>query len=449
MKSTDRARRKAAGGRRDSKAKNTFRSFVTEVTIESLGGLGEGVAHHEGQTLFVPMTVPGDRVLVRVETSRGSDLGGTVIELMEAGESRVAPPCPWFGTCGGCALQHLEDGAYKSWKEGLVAQALSRQGIVAPVSPMVRIAPGTRRRAVFAFAHRKDGIQVGFHRRNGHDSVAINRCLLLRDEINAFLPALRAGLAPCVPKSTEGAVSVSWEESGLDVVIEAPLQRTLFVQEALANFASENDLARLSWNAPGQSGVETLFRRRAAMVSFDGLPVEAPPGAFLQPSREGQAALLEHVLAGLDGVKGTVLDLYCGCGTFSLPLARHNLVRAVDGEASSVAALTAAAIVHGLPVRTEVRDLARRPLLPAELKGVSAVVFDPPRTGALAQVEQIVAAGKVGIERIVAVSCNPATFARDAARLLAGPYEIVSVVPIDQFAWSYHLEVVAVFRLKP
>lgn len=448
MKQTCAARHKATAGRRKQAAGTGFRAFDAELVIEDLGGLGEGIARYDGKTVFVPLTVPGDHVAVRIIAERSGALVGTPLDILETGESRTIPPCPWFGICGGCSLQQLKDSMYKTWKAKLAIQALARKKIDASVSPLVCLPLKNRRRTTFSFVHRREGVMLGYHRRSGRETVPIDRCLLLDEAINTFIPALRDGLARCTARGMQGTVSVVLCDSGLDVMLAAPLDLTLENREALAFFAEKNDLVRLSWSMPERKMVEPLFRRRLATVAFGGVDVELPPGGFLQPSREGEQALVERVMGGLDDVRGTVFDLYCGCGTFSLPLARRGTVRSYEGDAAAVSALATAAMRSGLPVRAETRDLARRPVLSSELKGAAAVVFDPPRVGAMAQVVQIAAMGKDAPGRIVAVSCNPATFARDAAILTEGPYVLERVIPVDQFPYSAHLELVAAFRRR-
>lgn len=448
MKQTVAARHKVAAGRRKQAARTGFRAFDTELVIEDLGGLGEGIARYDAKTVFVPLTVPGDRVAVRINAERGGALVGTLLDILETGESRTIPPCPWFGICGGCALQHLKDSMYKTWKARLIIQALARKKIDASVSPLVCLPLGNRRRTTFSFVHGREGVVLGYHRRSGRETVPIDRCLLLDDAINTFIPALKDGVARCVARGVQGTVSVVLCDSGLDVILAAPLDLTLENREALALFAEKNDLARLSCAMPEKRMVEPLFCCRPATVAFGGVDVQLPLGGFLQPSREGEQALVEKVMNGLDDVRGTVFDLFCGCGTFSLPLARRGIVRSYEGDAAAVSALATAALLSGLPVRAETRDLACRPLLASELKGAAAVVFDPPRVGAGAQVEQIAAMGKDAPGRIVAVSCNPATFARDAAILTEGPYALDWVTPVDQFPYSAHLELVAAFHRR-
>lgn len=434
--------KRSSPSRAKAKAPPSARSV--EVEIEEIGARGDGVARLGGELVFVPFTVPGDRVVARVEGRRGEGLAAALIEVLAAGPGRAEPACPHFGRCGGCALQHVDDELYARWKRGLVATQLARAGLgEVPVADLVRVPPGSRRRAAFAFARRKGGVVLGFNARASHTVVDVEQCLLLEPPLLALLPPLRAMLSEVVADGEDGDVVVALTESGLDVLVEADARLDLFDRERLAAFADRLDLARLSWRRPGAGFVDPIARRRPALVRFAGIAVEPAPGGFLQPTRGGELAIAERVVAAV-GAAANVADLYSGCGSFTFPLAASGrAVHAVEGEEAPIRALEAAANANGLRVTSEVRDLARRPLLASELKKVQAVVFDPPRAGAQAQAEVLAEAGP-GL--VVAVSCNPATLARDLRILRDGGYTVETVTPIDQFPFSAHLEAVAVCR---
>lgn len=427
--------------------------------ISSIGGRGDGVGTADGQTVYVPGTVPGDRALIRIEGRRADGLVGSVIELSDPGPARCPPACPHFGVCGGCSLQHLEDGAYADWKSGQLVTAFRRAGFAPDlVAPMVRVAPGSRRRASFAFLRRRNGVLFGFNARASHHLVDIDVCPLLAPPLLTLAAPIRELLAATVEEGIAGDVLVTLTDNGLDILVEAEARLDLFDRERLAAFAGAHDLARLSWRRPGgrmsgggmsgggSSGgamIEPLAHRRPAVVRFADIPVEPPPGAFLQPSPEGEQALVSLVTGAVGAGDGPVADLFAGCGSFSFPLARLSAVHAVEGDAAALAALKAASDRAGARVSAECRDLGHRPLLGPELKKYRAVVFDPPRAGAAPQAEQLAGAGP---QRVVAVSCNPATLARDARILAGGGYRLLRATPVDQFPWSAHLEAVAVFE---
>lgn len=419
---------------------------LVEALITELGGRGDGVAIADGQRLFVPHTLPGERALARIEGRRGDGFAATLVEVIQPAPEREAPICRHFGSCGGCALQHMPAGHYAHWKRGLLTTALARRGLgEAPVAPLVRVPLHSRRRAAFAFLRRRDAVVLGFNARASHRIIDLEECPLLRPALAGLLPALRRALAPVLPPSAAGDVVVTETDGGLDVLVAAPAPLDLFGREHLAAFAAEADLARLCWRAPGDVEPEPVARRRAPVVRFAGVTVEPPPGAFLQPSSEGERAIADLVVEAAGGA-GRVADLYAGCGSFTFPLAAAGArVQAVEGDAALVAALKAAANAAAgrLAVTAETRDLARRPLLGDELKGLDAVVFDPPRAGAAEQAARLAEAGP---PLVVAVSCNPATLARDARLLVDGGYRLTSVTPIDQFPFTPHLEAVAVLR---
>jgi 23S rRNA (uracil1939-C5)-methyltransferase len=414
-----------------------------ELDIQSVGGRGDGVGRHGEDLVFVPGTVAGDRVMVRVDGRRGDGLAATLLQVLTAGAGRAEPPCRHFGTCGGCSLQHLDPAAHAAWKRFQLVEALGRAGVAEDlVAPLVAIPPGSRRRAAFAFSRRRRELLFGFNARASHQVVDIDECPLLAPGLFALVEPLRALLAAVVEDGRDGDAVATLTESGIDLVVEAEARLDLFDRERLAAFAEAQDLARLSWRRPGLGMVEPLAHRRPAVATFAGIPVELPPGAFLQPSVEGERALAALVFDAVGGV-GPVADLYAGCGSFTFPLAQKAAVHAVEGDAAALAALKAAADRHGARVTTELRDLARRPLLGDELKRFGAVVFDPPRAGAASQAEFLAEAGP---GRVVAVSCNPATLARDCRILQKGGYRLLRATPLDQFPWSAHLEAVAVFE---
>jgi 23S rRNA (uracil1939-C5)-methyltransferase len=416
------------------------------LTITAIGARGDGIARLDGDMVFVPLTVPGDQVAVRIDGRRGDGLTATVLDITAAGPGRQTPPCPLFGRCGGCALQHVAEPLVAAWKRQRLAEALCRAGFAAPaVQPTISIAPGNRRRATFAVAPGRSGVTVGFNERGSRRLVDVDKCLLLAPPLVALLAPLRALLgdifaAGAAPPGVTGDAVVTLTETGIDLLIAADLRLDLFHRQRLAAFADAVDLARLSWRSPA-TGLDPVACRRPPAVSFAGATVELPPGAFLQPSAAGEAALAALVTAAVDGAD-RVADLYAGCGSFSFPLAQSAAVHAVEGDAAAVQALSAAVRRSAARISVEHRDLARRPMTAPELKRFDAVVFDPPRAGAAAQAE-ILASG--GPPLVVAISCNPATLARDAGFLSKGGYRLIGATPVDQFPWSAHIEAVAVF----
>ncbi|HVI52576.1 MAG TPA: 23S rRNA (uracil(1939)-C(5))-methyltransferase RlmD [Candidatus Sulfotelmatobacter sp.] len=414
-----------------------------EVAIDSVGGRGDGIARHGGEQVFVPGTIPGEKVVVKVEGRRGDGLSASLLQVLTPAEGRQTPPCRHFGVCGGCALQHMSQELYQDWKRGQLVEAMGRAGFGEDlIAPLVAIPHGSRRRAAFAFAKRRKHLHLGFNARASHQLVDLEECLLLAPELLALLDPLRAVLLRLLDDGCEGDAVATLTETGIDLMVEAEARLDLFDRETLAAFAEAQDLARLSWRRPGTGIIEPLAHRRQTVIRFAGVGVELPPASFLQPSLEGERALAALVFDAV-GAKGPVADLFSGCGSFTFPLAQKAQVHAVEGEEASLRALKAAADRSGARVTAEVRDLSRRPLLGDELKKFQAVVFDPPRAGAAAQAEHLAESGPA---LVVAVSCNPATLARDARILAKGGYTLKRATPVDQFPWSAHLEAVAVFE---
>lgn len=407
------------------------------VTIESIGAQGDGIATVGAKPVYVGFGLPGETVTIEPDGPKGR-----LVTIDIASKERVEPPCRHFGPqgdrCGGCTLQHFETGAYRRWKSGLVASALAARGIDADISDMIPCAPGERRRAVFAARAIRGRTLFGFHEAGTHRIVDIADCSVLSGRIVGALADLRmlAGLFAGAGKPVR--MTVLETLTGLDVAVTGVSKLPEKQRRQAIDMALGHGFARLCL------GAETLIEARRPTLQFAGIDVVAPPGGFVQASLRAQERMIAIVTAHLEGAK-TVADLFCGSGTFSLALARQSAVVAVENSAPALAALDyAARHTRGLkPLRSERRDLFRRPMMAAELKKTDAVVFDPPRAGAQAQAREL-AASKV--EKIAAVSCNPATLARDLRILVDGGFRLRSVTPIDQFLWSPHVEAIALLE---
>lgn len=402
--------------------------------IARLGAAGDGVAE-DGR--FVPLTLPGERV-----EADGGAPRARLLRVVEASPERVAPPCAHFGACGACTLQHWADAPYADWKRGLLLAALARAGFRdAPVAPLARTPPGARRRADLALARGSDGaVRVGFHLRASADVVATPGCRVLAPALVALLAPLAAALRGVSALRRRGGAVVNLLDTGPDVLLctDGPLSAA--DRQRLAALAAAEGIPRIAWT-DGRAPAEVAAQHAPVRHRLGGVEVEPPPGAFLQASREGEAAIVTAMLAGLPerlGPRARIADLFAGIGTLSLSLAARGVVSAFEGEEAAVAALARA---HPR-VRATRRDLARRPLLPAELRGFAAVVLDPPHAGAPAQVAEI---ARSEVARVIYVSCHPGALARDAAQLRAAGFRLLAATPVDQFLWSAHLESVAVF----
>jgi 23S rRNA (uracil1939-C5)-methyltransferase len=400
------------------------------LTVERLGHHGDGIA---AGPVFVPRTLPGEVVEGEVDGDRMVQP-----KIVTPSPDRVAAPCPHYRSCGGCQLQHATDGFVADWKVGVVGAALAAQGVEAEVAGIATSPARSRRRATLHGRRTKGGVIVGFHGRASGTLVAVPDCRVLTPAIMAAFPALEALTALSASRKSEVDLAVTDTDSGLDVAVTGalPLSREV-LPEAVA-LAEAHDLARLLWNG------EVVAERRPPVLRLGSRRVPLPPGAFLQATREGEAALLAEVAEAVGDARH-IVDLFAGCGTFALPLSAQAEVHAVEGEAALLSALDLGwrSAGGGKRVTTETRDLFRNPLRPDELARFDAAVIDPPRAGAASQTEALAASG---IARIAAVSCNPVTFARDARTLVEAGFRLQRVHVVDQFRWSPHVELAAAFR---
>jgi 23S rRNA (uracil1939-C5)-methyltransferase len=406
---------------------------VERLEIVGIGHRGDGVAQGPEGTIYVPGTLPGETV--EVEEVAGHPDRRRLLNVESESPARIAPICPHFGVCGGCAVQHWDEAHYRAWKRGLVVEALRQAGLDAPVAELVDAHGEGRRRAVFhARGGTKGVLEVGFAAARSHRIVAIDRCPVLAPCMNGAVKAAWALAETLGPIKKPLDIAVTASDAGLDIDVRGsgPLKPALMT--ALAGVAAKHDLARLTRHG------ELVALSRPPTLRIGKAIVDLPPAAFLQATAEGEAALARLTLAACAGAT-KIADLFAGIGPFALRLAEHARLLAVDDDEAALAALKRAAATPGLkPVETERRDLFRRPLLADELKSFDAVVFDPPRQGAETQAREL-AASRVPL--IVAVSCNPATFARDAATLIKAGYRLADVAPVDQFRYAAHVEIVA------
>ena len=410
--------------------------MVERLVIDHVGHRGDGVAIVEGQSVYVPYSLAGEHI--EAESVPGHPDRRRLLRIDEPSPARIAPFCPHFGICGGCAIQHWRPEAYRVWKRGLVVDALAQAGIDCEVGALVDAHGAGRRRIVLHARNGAHGIlKVGYAQAGSHDIVPIDRCPILDPALEGALDAARALAEALAPVGRPLDIQVTATDNGLDIDIRGSGALAAGPTATLARVAAQHRLARLTRHG------ELIVLLRPPVIAIGPAKHVLPPGSFLQATAAGEDALAATVEAHCKGARH-VADLFCGVGPFALRLAQHARVSAYDSEEGAIGALKKAAQnTTGLkPVVAEVRDLFRRPLTPPELKDVSAVVFDPPRQGALAQAQQL-AASRVPV--IVAVSCNAATFARDARILIGGGYRIGRVTPIDQFRHSPHVELVARF----
>lgn len=405
---------------------------MTRVKIDRLGHHGDGIATTEAGPVFVPFALPGETVEGDITADRM-----VAARILVPSDDRVKAPCPHFKSCGGCALQHASDEFLANWKLDIMRAALSAHQFSTEFRTPKVSPPQSRRRATLSGRKTKKAALVGFHGRASNTVIAIPDCKLLHPDIMAGLPALESLTRFGASRKGELSLAVTQSAAGLDVSVTYAKEADGPMLAQLGQMVGQLNLARLSWNG------EIIATRSAPVQTFGANEVIPPPGAFLQATETGQIALIGSVKE-IVGTASKVVDLFAGCGTFSLPIARNAEVHALESSAPQLAALdTAWRKAKGLKtVTTETRDLFRRPLLAAELNQFGAVIIDPPRAGAVAQTAEL---ANSQVPQIAYVSCNPATFARDAAVLCENGYRLDWVQVVDQFRWSPHVELAAQF----
>jgi 23S rRNA (uracil1939-C5)-methyltransferase len=402
--------------------------------VDHLSPAGEGVVRQDsergGDPLFVPFALPGETIRL--------DETGALADVLVPSPDRTEPFCPAFGRCGGCRMQHLSLDAYAGWKRDIVQRALDRAGFATEVAPTIIAHGRGRRRAIVHVRFAEGGPKAGFMAARSHDLQALDACPVLVPELADVFRVAREAARPLAGRNKPLDVQVTATQAGLDVDIRGHGAPDAGERLRLTGAAERLDLARISVHR------DIVVERRPPTIAIDGIPLVLPPRAFLQATAEGEQALGDLALAGVGKAK-SVADLFCGVGPFALRLARRARVHAADEGADAIAALERAArSVQGLkPVRAETRDLFRRPLLPPELNAFDCVVMDPPRAGAEAQSRQI-AASK--LKHVVSVSCDLQSFIRDGLILKAAGFRLTRVTPVDQFAWSRHIELVGLFQ---
>lgn len=410
---------------------------MVELTITRLGHHGDGIATgDQGAPIFVPLTLPGEVI--------SGDINGDRIatpSVITPSVDRVKAPCPHYKSCGGCSLMHASDTFVAEWKTHVVTKALQAHNLPTPLRPILTSSPKSRRRATLAGTRTKKGAMIGFHARKSGTIVPIRDCFLLEPALLETIPALEQIVKMGASRSAVLGLSVTLTETGVDLHVSGakPLDGPL--RAALPQV--QGSFSRLTWSS--DDGNEPVYTETPPRLTIGTARVVPPPGAFLQATKDGEHALQAAVADATQGAKN-IADLFCGIGTFALPLAQTAPVHAVEAVPELLEALDhATRFATGLKAITkETRDLFRRPLMPDELKKFDAVVIDPPRAGAEAQTIEL---AKAQVPVIAAVSCNPVTFARDAAILTNAGYTLDWVQPVDQFRWSPHVELAARFSL--
>lgn len=422
------------------------------VTIHTLGPRGDGLAENEaGERIYVSRAAEGDKLRVKIEKTKQGLLRGEVLDVIEPGTARDTAPCPHYAECGGCQLQHLKLDGYQNWKAQIALQALAGKDIEAEeILPPIFVPQGTRRRTNWAVLVQKDKVLVGYNAQRSHKIVDVEECLVLTPALNAMKEKIKPFMKRLLRDSRRANVFMQQSGAKIEMVITGELASKrgimdLAVMEAVSEMAEALGLARIAWRAKDNQQADVLLERQSFTASFDRLNVPLSPAAFMQPSQEGQNALIGAVLAGVERFakkkkKLRFADLFAGSGCFAGHLAAHGAVDAYEFAREPIEQLRKAGGHMG--ISAYLRNLFERPLVPKELDVYDVVVFDPPRAGAKEQVEQL-AASKVPV--VIGVSCNPRSFARDAETLVNGGYRLKTLQVVDQFIYSTHAELVGVF----
>jgi 23S rRNA (uracil1939-C5)-methyltransferase len=412
-------------------------AVAERLIIDHVAHRGDGVAFAGGEAIYVPCTLAGETVEVDHVPGHHPDRR-RLLAITTASAERIEPFCPHFGVCGGCAIQHWQIDRYRAWKRDIVVETLRQARLDCEVAPLIDAhGAGRRRITVHARLGTHEILKVGFAAAGSHDIVPIDRCPILDPALSGALEAAWALAEPLTKIGKPLDIQVTATKGGLDVDVRGsgPLPPSMIA--TLSRLAEQHRLTRLTRHG------ELVLMRNAPEITIGKAQVTLPPGSFLQATAAGEEALASLV-GGHVGRAKHIADLFCGVGPFTLRLAAKARVTAFDSDEGAVMALQkAASATPGLkPVKAEARDLFRRPLMPQELRDYDAIVFDPPRQGAQAIATQF-AASKVPV--VVAVSCNAATFARDARILVDGGYRLEGVTPVDQFKYTPHVELVARF----
>jgi 23S rRNA (uracil1939-C5)-methyltransferase len=418
-----------------------------DLLIHELGPKGDGVHRSQSGSVYVDRALPGDRIQATIRRDDDGVLRGDLLKVIKASPHRVKAPCPNYDVCGGCTLQHAKDEFYRHWKVEIVRDALRSKGLKPRIwRDPVFLPAGDRRRATFT-AYKKNNIVIlGHYRRRAHHVTDIASCLVADPAVMEIRERLTRLLALILQEGKPAAAFIQAVDGQFDIVITGPVGKSgkpdAQTRAAIAQLARDSNVNRVSWRADQGDAAQVIIEISPLRAHFGDLDVILPPLAFLQPTQAGEDALVDAVMELLPRT-GKFADLFSGCGTFSGPMLQRGAVDAYESVGSAVRALDKAKGTR--PLKAIRRDLFLNPLRRDEVNRYDAIVFDPPRAGAQAQVRTL-ASSKTPL--LVGVSCNPATFARDARILVDGGYRLDSVRVVDQFTWSHHVELVAAFTKR-
>jgi 23S rRNA (uracil1939-C5)-methyltransferase len=422
------------------------------VEIKGLEPRGDGVAYLEdGRSVYVPRSAVGDKLRVKVHENKQGILRGSILEEIELGADRAEPPCPYFKSCGGCQLQHISEQSYRTWKLGLVQEALRiRRVVPEEILDPIFVPAHSRRRTSWAVKMHSNGhVDIGYNQQRTHSITPINDCTILCPELNDMLTSIIPYLKRLLRNGRNASIFAQRSDTQTEILITGDLaskrgEMDLKIMEAISDLAQDLDIARISWRAKDTHTARVMLERESFIKQYGRLTAPLPPGTFMQPTAQGEQALVKAVMGAVEAhitkKKPRFADLFAGSGCFSGHLSGRGSVDAFEFSEDAIQTLSKA--VGGLGIQAHERNLFERPLSVKELASYDAVIFDPPRAGAKEQAAEL-AQSKVPL--VVAISCNPRSFARDAALLTEGGYRLRSLQCVDQFVYSSHVEVIGVF----
>ncbi len=411
---------------------------ATRLTITRLGAHGDGLARHGDAHVSIPFTLPGEEIHTEI-TQGKHGLTGTVLEIITPSPQRRTAPCAHFTTCGGCVMQHADDALYRDWKRGKVRHVLEKAGISHACDDLFVTPPYSRRRAVLTASRKDTGVVLGFNRRGSHELINIQQCVVLRPAITALLPSLRVLLTQILKPHASLDIHVTELGNVLSVALMG-IELDDAQERTATEWALQQGVGSL-WAQNAKTGSRILLQQSPLIASYGDALVALPAGPFLQASNEAESAMLEFIRPFMKGITHYA-DLFCGSGLFALSFSNKNThVTAADADGRALDALRAAS--RNRPqMKVETRNLFREPYLANSFKNMQAIILDPPRAGAAAQIQEI---AKSNAPLVIYVSCNPVSFAADAAKLQTGGYDLKALKLFDQFLWSEHVELVSLF----
>lgn len=420
-------------------------THIAELIIEDLNPQGLGVSFWRGQELSIPFTGVGDRVQVEIISKKDSPAEVKLLSHLQNGPNYREAPCKHFEKCGGCALQHVKPALYQQWKLQSLTKAFRQHGLTINPDKLVSVPPKTRRRVnLIASKNNQGELLLGFHQYQSHEIIDIQECPVMLPELVQLLNPLRHLLHSVIKKRQEMEVFLTKADNGIDLLLKTKILLSMQSRLLLTEFASQNHLCRLMWQQESK-GFDMIYQETAPLIYWQKVVLALPPASFIQPTKMSEIYMQQVMADYLKPVK-KIADLFAGCGTFSFPLLQNGkTVYAVEGNMSAVEAMkkTANASQLAAKLTAECRNLAKHPLSTQELNRFEAVIFDPPRQGALPQMQPLALST---VPYVVAVSCNPETMARDLQILINQGYRLEKIFPIDQFLWSTHLEAVALLK---